>query len=101
MHKTLVIINSTAAQGRTGRLQSEIRQRFPGNTEFAETREGGHAERLAFDAARGDYGTIVAAGGDGTIHEIANGILLSGNQQVRLIPHAMNVCCRLPVCFET
>ena len=84
MHKTLVIINSKAAQGRTGRLQSEIRQRFPVNTEFAETSEGGHAERLAFDAAGGDYGTIVAAGGDGTIHEIANGILLSENQQVRL-----------------
>jgi YegS/Rv2252/BmrU family lipid kinase len=84
MHKTLVIINSKAAQGRTGRLQSEIRQRFPGGTEFVETSEGGHAERLAFDAASGDYGTIVAAGGDGTIHEIANGILLSENQHIRL-----------------
>ena len=84
MHKTLVIMNSTAAQGRTGRLQSEIRHRLSGDTEFVETKEGGHAERLAFDAARADYETIVAAGGDGTIHEIANGILLSGNQHVRL-----------------
>ena len=77
-------MNSTAAQGRTGRLQAELRQRFSGDTEFVETREGGHAERIAFDAARDDYGTIVAAGGDGTIHEIANGILRSGNQHVRL-----------------
>ncbi len=84
MHKTLVIINSTAAQGRTGRLQSELRQRFSDGTEFVETRAVGHAELLAFDAARGDYGTIVAAGGDGTVHEIANGILLSENQHVRL-----------------
>ncbi len=84
MHKTLVIMNSTAAQGRTGRLQSKLRHRLPRDTEFVETREGGHAERLAFDAARADYGTIVAAGGDGTIHEIVNGILRSGNQQVRL-----------------
>ena len=84
MPKTLVIINSRAAQGRTGRLQLEIRQRFSGDTEFVETREGGHAERLAFDAARADYGTIVAAGGDGTIHEIANGILQSENKHVRL-----------------
>lgn len=84
MHKTLVIINSKSAQGRTGRLQSELRQRFSGDAEFVETQEGGHAEQLAYAAACGGYGTIVAAGGDGTIHEIANGILQAGNPQIRL-----------------
>lgn len=35
----------------------------------------GHAEELALSAAAHGYATIVAAGGDGTVHEVANGIL--------------------------
>ena len=84
MHSTLVIVNSRAAQGRTGRLLSEIREWFRDSADVAETTSSGHAEELAFEAIRTGTSTIIAAGGDGTIHEVVNGILRSGRQDVRL-----------------
>jgi diacylglycerol kinase family enzyme len=43
--------------------------------EVAETQYAGHATLLARDAAREGLGLVVAAGGDGTIAEVANGLL--------------------------
>ncbi len=44
----------------------------------------GHAEQLAMDAANAGHDVVVAAGGDGTVHEVANGILNSGRENVTL-----------------
>ncbi len=49
--------------------------------ELAETRHAGHATALAVEAARGGARLVVAAGGDGTIAEVANGV---GGSGVRL-----------------
>ncbi len=46
--------------------------------EVAETSHAGHATQLARDAANGGASLVVAAGGDGTIAEVANG--LAGSQ---------------------
>ena len=43
--------------------------------ELAETHRPGHAEALAREAACGGASMVVAAGGDGTIAEVANGLL--------------------------
>ncbi len=43
--------------------------------ELAETHRPGHAEELAREAACGGATMVVAAGGDGTIAEVANGLL--------------------------
>ncbi len=43
--------------------------------ELAETHRPGHAEALAREAASGGATMVVAAGGDGTIAEVANGLL--------------------------
>ena len=43
--------------------------------ELAETQSPGHAEALAREAACGGATMVVAAGGDGTIAEVANGLL--------------------------
>ncbi len=49
--------------------------------EVAETREPGDAVGLAERAAR-EYGVVVAAGGDGTLHEVVNGLLRAGTGAV-------------------
>jgi len=46
--------------------------------DLAETRCPGDAERLARDAVRAGAPMVVAAGGDGTIAEVANGLMDSG-----------------------
>ena len=46
--------------------------------DLAETHRPGHAEALAREAVRGGARMVVAAGGDGTIAEVANGLLGSG-----------------------
>ena len=43
--------------------------------ELAETRRAGHAESLALDAVKRGEPMVVAAGGDGTIAEVANGLI--------------------------
>jgi YegS/Rv2252/BmrU family lipid kinase len=47
------------------------------------TKAQGHARELARNAKTADV--IIASGGDGTLNEVVNGILESGNEQVRLI----------------
>jgi diacylglycerol kinase family enzyme len=46
--------------------------------DLAETHRAGHAEALAREAAMGGAEMVVAAGGDGTIAEVANGLMGSG-----------------------
>src|ERR1700760_1151920 len=46
--------------------------------DIAETHRAGHAETLAREAARRGEPMVVAAGGDGTIAEVANGLLGTG-----------------------
>jgi len=79
----LVILNPSSASGTTGAnwpgLASELRKHFgPFQVKFTEHR--GDAAALACEAARKGTDLIVACGGDGTISEVANGILNSGKQ---------------------
>ena len=52
---------------------------------LAETTRPGHAEALARDAVRRGAEMVVAAGGDGTIAEVANG-LIGSNTRLGVIP---------------
>ncbi len=77
----LVIVNPTSAGGATGAawpgMASELSTHFGAfNCEF--TRGRGDAAKLAAQSAREGRRLIVACGGDGTISEVANGILESG-----------------------
>src|SRR5271155_2776697 len=53
--------------------------------DIAETRCAGHAESLARAAAASGETMVVAAGGDGTIAEVANG-LMGSNARLGVIP---------------
>ena len=51
--------------------------------ELARTERPGHARALARDAARAGYSPIVAAGGDGTVSEVVNGLADAAGQDAR------------------
>jgi len=77
----LVIINPSSASGSTGemwpRVASDLRSEF-GAFQTTFTKVRGDASSIAADAARKGIKLIIACGGDGTVSEVANGILTSG-----------------------
>ncbi len=86
----LVIVNPGSASGATrhnwSRMASDLRTHFgPFGVEF--TKGVGDAIDLAEAAARTGRRFIIACGGDGTINEVANGILRSGvNAELGILP---------------
>ena len=76
-----MIVNPSSAGGSTGeewpQIASELRSQF-GAFRPLFTRKRGDAATLASEAARKGAKFIIACGGDGTVSEVANGILSSG-----------------------
>lgn len=73
MRDTLVILNPAARSDRAQRLHARV-QSITRGAVLCETSKAGDAEALARNAAHEGFEKIVAAGGDGTVHEIVNGI---------------------------
>lgn len=80
---TCVIFNPSAGRGRPQRLRDKVRQLCPEPFDLRETTRPGEAEELARQAAQEGFAVVAAAGGDGTVHEVANGILGSGCPDVK------------------
>lgn len=76
-----VIFNPAAGRGQARRMIRAIRRQMPRALHLMPTRHPGHAIDLARDAALQGFHTIAAAGGDGTVHEVANGILLANRPE--------------------
>ncbi|MFA5629315.1 MAG: diacylglycerol kinase family protein [Dehalococcoidales bacterium] len=80
--KTKVIVNPVAGAKTTYRkwpLINELLQSGGIPFEYQYTEGIGHAIELAREATANGYSFVVAVGGDGTINEVANGILQSGD----------------------
>ena len=78
------VVNPAAANGSTRRRWPEIAHRaaelgLAGEALFSERQ--GHAAELARTAAEGGARLVVAVGGDGTVNEVANGILAAGGAE--------------------
>lgn len=77
-----MIFNPTAARGRAELRARELQAALGPQVELRPTKHAGHAEALAREAAESGCQLVVAAGGDGTVHEVANGVLRAGRPQV-------------------
>jgi YegS/Rv2252/BmrU family lipid kinase len=71
------MLNPAAGRGRAGTLWPELeRELRAAGVDFDLARTASPAEAIALAANAGDrYTTVVAIGGDGTLHTIANGLL--------------------------
>lgn len=74
----LVIANGRGPARALDLAISELR-RLGFAPEVVRTTAPGHATRAARDARRAGAKLVVAAGGDGTVHEVANGLLADGH----------------------
>jgi len=83
MDKTLLVLNPMAGHGMAGRLFPQVQDALlAAGVEFevAPTRAARHAVQLAQEAPDKGYARIIAAGGDGIVHEVLNGLLRASNE---------------------
>lgn len=73
MPNTVIILNPAAHSDRAIRARSRV-EALAHNCTVCTTSAPGEAEILARQAVQEGFDTIVAAGGDGTIHEVVNGL---------------------------
>ena len=107
-----VILNPYADLGRGIRKKEIIETEGEkwGGLDLVVTDRRGHASQLAHEAVGEGYDVIVAAGGDGTVHEVVNGMLQDGKPQSELgvIPigtgndfaYAMNIPQEISIAVE-
>jgi diacylglycerol kinase family enzyme len=82
VNPTCVIYNPNAGRGRGSDHINKLRRVLGTRATFWPTTAAGHAEDLALEAARAGFPVVTAAGGDGTAHEVANGLLRSERPDV-------------------
>jgi len=75
--KLLIIFNPKAAHGRSIKRLEDIKARFEHlgiETSFKPTMHAGHGTELVANATLSKFDGLVAAGGDGTVFEVLNGL---------------------------
>ncbi len=82
-----LILNPSAGRGYAAKIQSVLFNRVEeqlGDVDFYTTEAPGDAKRIAASVSEFNQ-TVIVAGGDGTIHEVVNG-LVGGNSTMGIIP---------------
>lgn len=78
MKRTLVILNPYSGRGNGLRLEDAIARAMAdagAPFDLVKTERPGHAIALAHEATTAGYAVVAAAGGDGTISEVVNGLM--------------------------
>ena len=78
MHrKVKIILNPMADMGNAWRVARDLRSitEQHGGVDWSGTVYPGHAITLAKQAGEQDYDMVIAMGGDGTVHEVVNGLM--------------------------
>ena len=74
----VLILNTTARRGRAQRTWARVRNELRSwrtMPEIMETQYAGHGTELAKNAAAAGASLVIAAGGDGTAHEVVQGLM--------------------------
>ncbi len=93
--KVGVILNPVAGGGRLKRHWAEVAaglKRHFGEFELRETQAEGDAERLALEFAIEGFDLVIAAGGDGTASEVADGLLQARDEGADAVELALLPC---------
>ena len=75
--KLLIIFNPNAAYGRSVKKLEDIKSRFSSlgiEATYMPTTRPGHASELVANSDLSDFDGLIAAGGDGTVFEVLNGL---------------------------
>ena len=77
----IVILNPAANRGNMGQYRTLLRQRLQQEprAEYVETTRPGEAQERAQQAAQ-DGRPVIVVGGDGSVHEVVNGLLKAGRR---------------------
>ena len=82
MGPTKIILNPIAGRGYGARSEADMRrflERAGVDFDLVHTEGPGHATILAEEAANDGFEVVVAAGGDGTTHEVVNGLMTASD----------------------
>lgn len=86
MAERFVVLNPTSGRGRGQACRERLVQGLAAlegqSWEILETEKSGHAEELARQAAEQGAEIVAAAGGDGTLSDVLNGLMAAGGQAV-------------------
>ena len=83
MGRIKVILNPIAGRGYGARAEPEIRRLLEAegaDFDLVLTEGFWHAARLAEQAVKDGFEIVVAAGGDGTVHEVVNGLMAAADE---------------------
>jgi diacylglycerol kinase (ATP) len=84
-HLAHLIINPAAGRGAARRIKDRVARAFHGEgwtVDAVETAGPGHGSALAAALSRDGAEHVIAVGGDGIVHEVANGLLTAGGSAV-------------------
>jgi YegS/Rv2252/BmrU family lipid kinase len=86
--RIMLVVNPAAGGYATKRewksIQKYLNKHLEISFDYCQTQYPGHATLLTKEAISNGYNLIVAIGGDGTINEVANGLLLNPNEKTTL-----------------
>lgn len=81
-----IILNPAAGDGKAQKLFDLLQPQLPADVEVVRTQGPGHATELAREVADQEDLTVISLGGDGTHHEVINGLMPQGKAIFAVLP---------------